>query len=78
MSSSNITKLLVSGEMRSGTTFLANFLNSQAGNVTATHAAATVLENYVGFWPQASVKECVKRFVECYQQTANKELDVRK
>lgn len=43
-----------------------DFLPMQAGDVPATHADTTALENYVYFRPNTSVKNGVKRFVEWY------------
>ena len=44
-----------------------DFMDIQPGDVPATHADATALENYVGFRPQTSVEEGVQKFVEWYQ-----------
>jgi len=42
------------------------FMDIQAGDVPATHADVTKLEEYVNFRPQTSVEEGVKRFVDWY------------
>jgi UDP-glucuronate 4-epimerase len=43
-----------------------NFMDIQAGDVPATHADVSRLEEYVNFKPQTSVEEGVKRFVDWY------------
>jgi UDP-glucuronate 4-epimerase len=43
-----------------------NFMDIQAGDVPATHADVSKLEEYVNFRPQTSVEEGVKRFVDWY------------
>ena len=43
-----------------------NYMDIQAGDVPATHADVSKLENYVNFRPQTSVEEGVKRFVDWY------------
>lgn len=45
-----------------------DYLPMQAGDVPATHADTTALENYTGFRPQTTVKEGVRRFVEWYRE----------
>jgi UDP-glucuronate 4-epimerase len=42
-------------------------MDIQPGDVPATHADATALENYTGFRPQTTVEEGVRRFVEWYR-----------
>jgi UDP-glucuronate 4-epimerase len=44
-----------------------NMMDMQAGDVPATHADTTALEEYVNFKPQTSVEEGVARFVEWYR-----------
>lgn len=43
-----------------------NLMDIQAGDVPATHANLSKLEEYVSFRPQTSVIEGVKQFVEWY------------
>jgi UDP-glucuronate 4-epimerase len=43
-----------------------NMIDIQPGDVPATHADTSALEEYVDFKPQTSVEEGVKRFVEWY------------
>ena len=49
-----------------GKTAIKNFIDIQAGDVPATHADVSKLEEYVNFRPQTSVEEGVKRFVNWY------------
>lgn len=49
-----------------------NFMDIQAGDVPATHANTRRLEEYVGFRPQTSVEEGVKRFVEWYVEESKR------
>jgi UDP-glucuronate 4-epimerase len=49
-----------------GRTAKKNFMAIQAGDVPATHADVSKLEEYVNFRPQTSVEEGVKRFVDWY------------
>jgi UDP-glucuronate 4-epimerase len=49
-----------------GKTAQKNFMDIQAGDVSATHADVNKLERNVNFRPQTSVEEGVKRFVEWY------------
>jgi UDP-glucuronate 4-epimerase len=49
-----------------GKTAKKNFLDIQAGDVPATHADVSKLEEYVNFRPQTSVEEGVQRFVDWY------------
>jgi UDP-glucuronate 4-epimerase len=49
-----------------GKTAKKNFMDIQAGDVPATHADVSKLEEYVNFKPQTSVEEGVKRFVDWY------------
>jgi UDP-glucuronate 4-epimerase len=49
-----------------GKNAIKNFMDIQAGDVPATHADVSKLEEYVSFRPQTSVEEGVKRFVEWY------------
>jgi UDP-glucuronate 4-epimerase len=49
-----------------GKTAKKNFMDIQAGDVPATHADVSKLEEYVNFRPQTSVEEGVKRFVDWY------------
>jgi UDP-glucuronate 4-epimerase len=50
-----------------GMTAKKNMMDIQPGDVPATHADATALENYTGFRPQTTVEEGVRRFVEWYK-----------
>jgi UDP-glucuronate 4-epimerase len=50
-----------------GKTAQKNFMDIQAGDVPATHADVTKLEEYVQFRPKTSVKEGINRFVDWYQ-----------
>ena len=50
-----------------GKTAKKNFMDIQAGDVPATHADVSKLEEYVNFRPQTSVEEGVKRFVDWYR-----------
>ena len=43
-----------------------NFMDIQAGDVPATHAEVSKLEEYIKFRPQTSVEEGVKRFADWY------------
>ncbi len=52
-----------------GKTAKKNFMDIQAGDVPATHADVSKLEEYVNFRPQTSVYEGVKRFVEWYLES---------
>jgi UDP-glucuronate 4-epimerase len=52
-----------------GKTAKRNFMDIQAGDVPATHADVSKLEEYVNFRPQTSVEEGVLRFVKWYQKT---------
>ena len=45
-----------------------NLLPMQPGDVQATSADTTELDNWVGFKPNTPVKEGVKRFVEWYRE----------
>lgn len=49
-----------------GKTAIKNFMDIQAGDVPATHADVSKLEEYVNFRPQTSVEEGVKNFVDWY------------
>lgn len=49
-----------------GKTAIKNFMDIQAGDVPATHADVSMLEEYVNFRPKTSVEEGVKRFVDWY------------
>jgi len=51
-----------------GKTAMKNFIDIQAGDVPATHADVSKLEEYVNFRPQTSVEEGVQRFVDWYQK----------
>ena len=50
-----------------GQTAVKNMMDMQPGDVPATHADTSALENYVNFKPQTSVVEGVARFVEWYK-----------
>lgn len=50
-----------------------NYLDIQAGDVPATHADVTKLENYVNFKPQTSVKQGVQQFVNWYLENRKSE-----
>lgn len=49
-----------------GKTAHKNFMDIQAGDVPATHADVSKLEEYVSFRPQTSMEEGVKKFVDWY------------
>jgi UDP-glucuronate 4-epimerase len=49
-----------------GKTANKNFMDIQAGDVPATHADVSKLEEYVNFRPQTTVEEGVQRFVDWY------------
>ena len=49
-----------------GKTAQKNFMDIQAGDVPATHADITKLEEYVNFRPKTSVEDGVNRFVNWY------------
>jgi UDP-glucuronate 4-epimerase len=49
-----------------GKTAKKNFMDIQAGDVPATHADVSKLEEYVNFRPQTSVEEGVNEFVDWY------------
>jgi UDP-glucuronate 4-epimerase len=49
-----------------GKTAIKNFMDIQAGDVHATHADVSKLEEYVNFRPQTSVEEGVEKFVDWY------------
>jgi UDP-glucuronate 4-epimerase len=49
-----------------GKTAIKNFMDIQAGDVPATHADVSKLEEYVNFRPQTSVEVGVLRFVDWY------------
>jgi UDP-glucuronate 4-epimerase len=53
-------------EMALGKTAKKNFMDIQAGDVPATHADVSKLEEYVNFRPQTSVEAGVQRFVDWY------------
>lgn len=57
---------IVALEKALGKTAIKNMMDIQAGDVPATHADTTALEEYVKFKPQTSVVEGVNRFVEWY------------
>jgi UDP-glucuronate 4-epimerase len=54
-----------------GKTAKKNFIDIQAGDVPATHADVSRLEEYINFKPQTSVEEGVKRFVGWYLESRN-------
>ena len=54
-----------------GKTAKKNFMDIQAGDVPATHADVSKLEEYVNFRPQTSVAEGVQRFVDWYLKSRN-------
>jgi UDP-glucuronate 4-epimerase len=49
-----------------------NFMDIQQGDVLATHADVSKLEEYVNFRPQTSIKEGVNRFVDWYLESKQK------
>jgi UDP-glucuronate 4-epimerase len=49
-----------------------NFIDIQAGDVPATHADVSRLEEYINFRPQTSVEEGVQRFVDWYLESKSK------
>jgi UDP-glucuronate 4-epimerase len=52
-----------------GKTAKKNFMDIQAGDVPATHADVSRLEEYVNFRPQTSVEVGVQRFVDWYLES---------
>lgn len=48
-----------------------NMMDIQPGDVPATHADTTALENYTGFRPNTSVEEGVANFIEWYSNFYN-------
>jgi UDP-glucuronate 4-epimerase len=52
-----------------GKTAKKNFIDIQAGDVPATHAEVSKLEEYINFRPKTSVEEGVQRFVEWYLES---------
>ena len=44
-----------------------NMMDIQPGDVPATHADTTALQEYIGFRPETSVEKGVKEFVDWYQ-----------
>jgi UDP-glucuronate 4-epimerase len=48
-----------------------NLIDIQAGDVPATHADVSKLEEYVNFRPQTTVEEGVQRFVSWYLKSRN-------
>jgi len=63
---------IVALEKALGKTAIKNMMDIQAGDVPATHADTTALEEYVKFKPQTSVDEGVNRFVEWYLKKKSK------
>jgi UDP-glucuronate 4-epimerase len=59
-------------EIGLGKTAKKNFMDIQAGDVLATHADVSKLEEYVNFKPHTSVEEGVKRFVDWYLDSKQK------
>jgi UDP-glucuronate 4-epimerase len=55
-----------------GKTAKKNYMDIQAGDVPATHADVSKLEEYVNFRPKTSVEEGVKRFVDWYLESKSK------
>jgi UDP-glucuronate 4-epimerase len=55
-----------------GKTAKKNFMDIQAGDVPATHADVSKLEEYVNFRPQTTVEEGVQRFVDWYLESKKK------
>ena len=51
-----------------GKTAIKNMMDIQPGDVPATHADASALEDYVSFKPQTTVQEGVAQFVKWYNQ----------
>lgn len=51
-----------------GKTSIKNMMDIQPGDVPATHADTTALEEYVDFKPETSVEEGVRKFVEWYRR----------
>lgn len=54
-------------EQALGKTAIKNMMDMQPGDVPATHADTSALENYVNFKPQTSVVDGVANFVEWYK-----------
>jgi UDP-glucuronate 4-epimerase len=63
---------IVALEKALGRTAIKNMMDIQAGDVPATHADTTALEEYIKFKPQTSVDEGVNRFVEWYLEQKSK------
>jgi UDP-glucuronate 4-epimerase len=63
---------IVALEKALGKTAIKNMMDIQAGDVPATHADTTALEEYVKFKPQTSVDEGVYQFVEWYLKKNSK------
>lgn len=55
-------------EMALGKEAKKEYLPMQAGDVPATHANTSRLEQYVGFRPKTTIKEGVERFVDWYKE----------
>jgi UDP-glucuronate 4-epimerase len=55
-----------------GKTAKKNFMDIQAGDVPATHADVSRLEEYVNFRPHTSVEDGVQRFVNWYIESKHK------
>jgi UDP-glucuronate 4-epimerase len=54
-----------------GKTAKKNFMDIQPGDVPATHADVSKLEQYVNFKPQTTVEEGVRQFVDWYKNIKN-------
>jgi UDP-glucuronate 4-epimerase len=55
-------------EAECGRPAIRNFMDMQKGDVPATWADATILQNLTGYSPRTDVKEGVKRFVAWYRE----------
>ena len=53
-----------------GKSAIKNMMDIQPGDVPATHADTTALEEYVQFKPQTSIEEGVRKFVEWYVESS--------
>ncbi len=54
-----------------GKTAQKNYMDIQAGDVPATHADVSKLEEYVNFRPKTTVKEGIRQFVDWYLDNRN-------
>lgn len=50
---------------------LKNFMPMQAGDVPATHANSSRLQEYIGFYPKTSIKDGIREFINWYKEYYN-------